>query len=93
MKKKFKPCSVKDCDRSSDAAAHGHNGMCSAHYQRVRIHGDPHVLKIGKNATVKKPTQPFKECGVEGCDRDARRSANGKRGYCSMPLLQSQEAR
>jgi hypothetical protein len=74
----FVRCSIQGCRKNAHRSAHGAKGMCSAHYQRSRIHGDPLTYKKG-------PLElPFKECSVEGCDRDARRSANGKNGLCSM---------
>lgn len=38
-------CSVENCERDSSRAANGRRGMCSAHYQRVRRHGDPFTVK------------------------------------------------
>lgn len=74
-----KICSVDGCARSAHWKDHGHLGMCSAHYQRLRIHGD---VEVNRKAGPRTPA--FKECSVEGCDKNAARAANGKRGMCQM---------
>lgn len=47
----MKECLIDGCDRDASSKAHGRNGYCSAHYQRIRIHGDA--------MTYKKVAKPF----------------------------------
>ncbi|HBZ0630568.1 TPA: hypothetical protein MJB77_25460 [Klebsiella pneumoniae] len=77
----MKKCLVDGCERDAGATAHGKNGYCSAHYQRIRIHGDAMTYK-----KIAKPFK-FKKCLVEDCERSANRINGGKRGYCSMHYL------
>lgn len=74
-----KICSVDGCSRSAHWKDHGHLGLCSAHYQRVRIHGDASVnKKAGPRVSA------FKACSVDGCGKNAAGSAAGKNGMCQM---------
>jgi hypothetical protein len=55
--------------------------MCSAHYQRFRIHGK---TDVNLRDDAKKRAEAFKPCSVQGCDRDASNKAHGREGMCSM---------
>ena len=79
MGNEFSPCSIEGCARNAHHKAHGAKGMCSAHYQRVRIHGD---ASVDKRSGPKAPR--FKPCSVPSCERNAARTAAGKAGFCSM---------
>ena len=74
-----KICSVDGCSRIAHWKDHGHLGLCSVHYQRLRIHGDTSVNRRGDK---REPT--FKPCSVDDCERNAAGSANGKMGMCQM---------
>lgn len=41
MADSFKPCSVENCNRNAHYTARGASGLCCAHYNRFRAHGDP----------------------------------------------------
>lgn len=56
------PCTIEGCD----GVAHS-RGMCPAHYQRWRKHGDPEVF--GEVTRYGKPT-PDGLCSIEGCQRE-----------------------
>ncbi|WP_368300928.1 hypothetical protein [Kluyvera sichuanensis] len=74
----MKKCLVDGCERDASSKSHGRNGYCSAHYQRLRIHGDALAYK-----KITKPFE-FKKCLVSDCERSANRVNGGKCGYCSM---------
>ncbi|EFB4450121.1 hypothetical protein K2905_003121 [Escherichia coli] len=74
----MKKCLIDGCDRDASSKSHGRNGYCSAHYQRMRIHGNALAYK-----KISKPFE-FKKCLVSDCERSANRVNGGKCGYCSM---------
>ncbi|TCU34166.1 hypothetical protein [Rhizobium azibense] len=43
MATRFKACSIDGCNRNAHRDKQGRNGMCKAHYRRLRIYGDPLV--------------------------------------------------
>lgn len=63
-------CSVAGCDKPTHA-----NGLCSAHDNRLRRHGDP----LGGRAFRQRQSGP---CSQPDCDRQATR-----KGYCSRHYL------
>lgn len=76
MAEPFTACSVQGCERNAHWKSHGAKGMCSAHYQRVRIHGD-----VDANFKTK---PDFIACSVEGCSRNAKTNKGGRNGMCEM---------
>lgn len=50
MEKRFKPCSVQDCERNAHRDENGKKGFCSLHYERQRKHGNPFVVKRNTRA-------------------------------------------
>lgn len=64
MAKIKSPCAIEGCQKPSRT-----RGWCSAHYERVRVHGDPGTRTIGDRKN---------HCSMPDCDQ----TANGH-GYCS----------
>ena len=46
MEIRFTTCSVSDCKNNAHRDGDGRKGFCSMHYQRVKKHGDPTVIKV-----------------------------------------------
>lgn len=68
MRAKGLRCSVAGCERSVRA-----RGLCGAHYDRWRHHGDPEIrLRRPKGS-------PPDRCAIEGCERPAT-----TRDWCEM---------
>jgi hypothetical protein len=45
MSRQFISCSVEACNGNAHRSANGKMGYCSKHYQRVKKHGDPNIVK------------------------------------------------
>lgn len=69
-------CSVAGCDRPAAA-----RGLCSAHYMRLRHHGDVQADVPIKPMMMHKIGEPPKSptCTVDGCEQNAH-----ARGWCDM---------
>lgn len=57
-------CPIDDCGRDTDTRKGGGRGMCPAHYQRFRRHGDPHH---GGPLANRKPTGG--PCTIQDCPK------------------------
>lgn len=68
----MRACSVTDCER-----VHYGRGFCKLHYDRVKKHGDPHVIAISSGRFKPGRRGPVKTCSIDGCD--AQHEAHG---YC-----------
>ncbi len=66
-------CSVAGCGKPSKK-----KGLCGAHYERLRVHGD---VTVNKRVGQRVPSVP---CSVEGCRRKATSS---KSGLCNVHYL------
>lgn len=64
MAKIKSPCAIEGCQKPSRT-----RGWCSAHYERVRVHGDPGTRTIGDRKN---------HCSMPDCDQTAY-----GHGYCS----------
>lgn len=67
-------CTIDGCDRREMA-----KGLCSGHYQRKRMKGDP--LTGGPLKPSGKPRVVFADCSVEDCDRSSRVAS---RSLCAL---------
>lgn len=53
------PCSVSGCN--TVLGRNGRRGMCTMHYERVRKHGDPHYVQVGRPIGQENPGTPKAE--------------------------------
>lgn len=81
MEKPFVQCAIDGCCNNAHWRSRGAKGMCSMHYTRMRIHGDPSINKLDD---IKSKASSFKRCIVDGCERNASGKSGGKAGLCSM---------
>ena len=65
------PCSVPGCDRVGTLR----RGMCSKHYERWRVHGDPDIVKTaGRKAAAPLVIIQCPDCGATVGLAEDRRS-------------------
>jgi hypothetical protein len=74
LKAYIKSCSVDGCDRSTLS-----KGLCSPHYQRFKLYGDPLAGGAFRSRTDK---DKFVCCSVSGCSGNSHYTAGGATGLC-----------